>query len=418
MMGDSERMACPLGRYRALDLTDEKGYLCGKILADLGMDVVKVERPGGDPGRNLGPFYHDIADPQKSLLWFGLNTGKRGITLNLATSDGREIFLTLVRKVDFVIESFRPGFLGGLGLAYEDLCKVNPGIIMASISGFGQTGPYAQWKAPDIVCMAISGYMNLIGDPDRPPVRITVPQAYLHAASEAAVGCLVALWHKEMTGEGQYVDVSAQECVAWDEFHNQNFWDMRKINLRRLGTLRMYGSVTYPLMYPCKDGYVIMAMWGGPIAARQRALVEWMEEEGFDDGYLRDFDWETFSPLTMTSETARELKTRFERFFLTKTRRELFDQAISRGFLIGPVNSIGDIFEDPHLRGRRFWQFIDHPELGDRIPYPGAPYLAAEAPYQIRRRAPLIGEHNDEVFRRELGLSNDQIRALKSAGVI
>lgn len=403
--------------YRALDLTDEKGYLCGKILGDLGADVIKVEKPEGDPSRGLGPFYKNTVDPQKSILWFAYNTSKRSITLDITSEEGKDIFLALVRKVDIVIQSFQPGCLAQPG--YKELVEINPGIIFVSISGFGQTGPFAGYKAPDIVIMATSGYMNLIGNPNKPPVRITVPQAYLHASSEAAVGCLIALWHREMTGVGQQVDVSAQQAMAWDEFHNQNFWDMRKVNLRRLGGERMYGKVHYRMIFPCEDGHIIFGMYGGPIAAkRQRALVAWMDEEGMADTFVREFDWDNWSPLTFTTETARELERRFASFFLTKTKRELFAVALTNGFLLAPINAIGDVAKDPHLAERGFWQVVEHPELDDAIRYPGAPYKSVESPYCIRKRAPLIGEHNDEVFQQELGFSADRIADLKNRGII
>ena len=409
----------PLGEYRALDLTDDKGFLCGKMLADLGMDVIKVERPGGDPSRNIWPFYKNVADPQNSLWWFAYNTSKRGITLDIETEEGRNIFLELVKNADFVIESFAPGHMDRLGCGYDELSKVNPRLILASVSGFGQTGPFAQYKAPDIVCMAMSGYMNLIGNPSKPPVRITIPQAYLHAASEAAVGCLIALWYREMTGEGQHVDASAQQAVAWDEFHNQNYWDMKKINLKRMGGERKYDKVTYRFVYECKDGYVILAFFGGPMAAkRQRELVSIMDKEGMADDFLRGFDWDNWTPLTLTSEKSQALEKRFSLFFKTKTNRQLFDMALEVGLFVAPMNSLSDIAKDPHLKERGFWQEVRHPELGETILYPGAPYRSSASPYQITRRAPLIGEHNDEVFREELGFSNERIASLRKRRVI
>lgn len=416
-----------LSMYRALDLTDERGFLCGKILADLGVDVIKVERPGGDPSRNLGPFYHDEPEPEKSLLWWAFNTSKRGITLDMTRKDGREIFLRLVKKADFVIESFPTGHMAKLGLSYEDLSKVNPGIIMVSISGFGQDGPYAQYKAPDIVCMAMGGYMNLMGDPDRPPVRITVPQSYLHAASDAATGALIALWHREMTGEGQWVDVSAQECIAWLGFDNYINWDFQGINRSRGGPLgkRPDGRVI-PALFPCKDGYIFFVPAAGRDGRKTRAMVEWMEEEGMANDLLREFDWGTSPSDPQLSEEERlqvlerslKIRCSFEPFFLTKTKKELFEQAIPRGFLLAPVNSIKDVFEDAHFQARGFWQAVDHAEVGSKVTYPGAPYIAADSSYEIRKRAPLTGEHNDEVFREELGLSKDQIITLKGKRVI
>src|SRR4030042_742233 len=160
-----------LSPYRALDLTDEKGFLCGKILADMGADVIKIERPGGDPARRIGPFYHDDPDSEKSLYWFAYNTNKRGITLNIETADGQEIFKKLVKTVDFVIESSKPGYMSSLGLGYSDLEKINPKVIMVSITPFGQSGPYVEqdYKVDDMIVWAFSGFMFPNGDPDRPP---------------------------------------------------------------------------------------------------------------------------------------------------------------------------------------------------------------------------------------------------------
>ena len=211
--------------YRVLDLTDNRGWLCGKILADLGMDVIKIEPPGGDPGRLQGPFYKDDPDPEKSLNWWAFNTSKRGITLDIRTDEGRTALLDLSARSDIVIESFEPGYMKKLGLGYDELSMTNPGIIMISITGFGQDGPYAGLNAPDIVVAALGGYMNLTGDPDRAPLRNSIPQQYLHASNDAAAATLIALWHRERTGKGQWVDISAHECTAWQGFSNYVIWD-------------------------------------------------------------------------------------------------------------------------------------------------------------------------------------------------
>ena len=198
-MKQKDKMLSP---YRVLDLTDEKGMLCGKILGDLGADVIKIEKPGGDLARNIGPFYHDIPDPEKSLFWFGYNTNKRGITLNINTADGKEIFGNLVKMADFVIESFPPGFMDELALGYSSLREINPRIILTSITPFGQTGPRKDYKASDIVSLALGGFMSLTGDVDRAPLRISVEQACCHAGAQAAVASLIAHYDRELTGEG------------------------------------------------------------------------------------------------------------------------------------------------------------------------------------------------------------------------
>ena len=186
-----------LSPYRVLDLTDEKGLHCGKILGDLGADVIKIERPGGDSARRLGPFYNDEADPEKSLFWFALNTSKRGVTLDIETSEGQKIFKTLVESADFVIESFPPGYMERLGLNYPALEKINSGLIMVSISPFGQTGPYKDWKTADIVAWAMGGDMAPWGQADRSPLHFSHhSQAYLHAGADGAQGALTALFHR------------------------------------------------------------------------------------------------------------------------------------------------------------------------------------------------------------------------------
>jgi crotonobetainyl-CoA:carnitine CoA-transferase CaiB-like acyl-CoA transferase len=202
-----------LSCYRVIDLTDEKGFLCGKILADLGADVIKIEKPGGDASRDKGPFYHNIPDPEKSLLWFAYNTSKRGITLNIETSDGKDIFKKLVKTADFVIESFVPGYMDEMGLGYSVLSKINQRIILVSISPFGQTGPFARLKASDMTVFAMGLLMSQSGDVDRPPVQVSFPQSFINASADAAVGAMVAHYYREMTGEGQQVDVSAMESV-------------------------------------------------------------------------------------------------------------------------------------------------------------------------------------------------------------
>jgi benzylsuccinate CoA-transferase BbsE subunit len=236
-MADDLKTESMLSPYRVLDLTDEKGLLCGKILGDMGADVIKIEKPGGDAARSIGPFYHDEPHSEKSLFWFSLNTSKRGITLNIETADGREIFKRLVQTADFVIESFAPGYLDKLGLGYMALDKIKPGIIMVSITPFGQTGPYRDYKTSDIVAWAMSGEMSGWGDIDRPPVRISNhSQSYLNAAADGAIGALVALYQRWAMGEGQHIDVSIQEALSIMDGDNRNpAWSRNPGAVRKRG---------------------------------------------------------------------------------------------------------------------------------------------------------------------------------------
>ena len=411
----------PLEGFRALDLTDEKGFLCGRILADLGVDVIKVEPPGGDPSRRLGPFYKDIAEPEKSLYWFAYNANKRGITLKLDCEEGRQVFRKLVDKADFVIESFHPGYMESLGLGYTTLRKVNPKLILTSISAFGQTGPYADYKAPDLVGMAASGLMFLCGDPDRPPVRLSFPQAYIHAGAEAAVGTVIAHYHRGGTGEGQWVDVSMQQSVSFSTFNAAAFWQTNKVALKRVGPWRtaLTGGILQRQIWPCQDGFVNFPVYGGVLGAvTNRRLVEWMDSEGKADDFLSGIDWDTFEMSRVSQEKWNHIEHLMVRFFQTHTKEELYQQALKRNIMIYPVNTVRDIAESDQLKAREFWSELYHPELDDTIKYPGPPIKSSLTPMQVNRRAPLIGEHNEEIYCGELGFPRDNLRVLEKRGVV
>lgn len=409
-----EQVEGMLSPYRVLDLTDEKGLLCGKLLGDLGADVIKIERPGGDPARNIGPFYHDEPDPEKSLFWFAYNTSKRGITLNIETADGREIFKKLVKTADFVIESFPPGYMDKLELGYTTLEGLDPGIIMVSITPFGQTGPYKDYKAPGIVAWAMSVHMYPTGDGDRPPVQISHhPQAYFNAATEAAVGAMMALYQRQMTGEGQQVDVSIHEVLAHSAWGLISRWDMdRIIKVRGGESARLF-------MWPCKDDIVIFQLYSGMTAERRYSeLVKWMDREGMAPDFLKELDWDTFNMRDPTTGgIVNRVTESIGKFLMTHTKAELFE-AINLGINIYPVSNIKDIVESTQLAARQFWMDIEHSELGTTITYPGAFTKSSEAPPIISRRAPFIGEHNREVYESELGLTNEELMILKQANVI
>lgn len=409
-----------LSRYRVLDLTDEKGLLCGKLFADLGADVIKIERPGGDPARNIGPFYNDVPHPEKSLFWFAYNTGKRDVTLNIETADGQELFKRLVKSADLVVESFPPGYMESLGLGYQTLSELNPRLIMTSITPFGQTGPYAHWKGPDMVPWAMGGYMWMTGEPGRAPLRIShPPQAYLHASAMAAIGSLMALHYRARTGEGQHVDVSAQQCPTWMLTHTYAYWDLMKVNLGRAGMWRQFGQIRLRTLWPCQDGYITFMLSGGLIGAKgQRRVVELMDREGMAPDWLKELDWEQLDAFTATQEEIEPIVEAFGAFFKTKTKAWLLKEAVAGGIMVAPVNSIEDVVRDPQLKARDYWVEVEHPELSTTIAYPSAPCKLTETPWQIKGRAPLIGEHNSDIYETELKLSREELIAMKAAGVI
>lgn len=409
-----------LAPYRTLDLTDEKGMLCGKILADLGADVIKIEKPGGDPARNIGPFYHDIPDPERSLFWFAYNTNKRGITLNIETVDGQEIFKRLVKTADIVIESFEPGHMDGLGLPYSKLNKINPELIMTSITAFGQTGPYSGFKYSDIIAWAMGSIMSQCGDPDRPPVQCSFPQAFMNAACDGAEGTMVALYHRELTGEGQHVDVSAQEACIWSTAENVLEWDGAKLSAKRPGHLLLRPSgIHSPVLWKCKDGYVAMFLIGMlPGARTNRRLTEWMDSKGMAPEYIKNKDWENWDFDSLTQEELDSVVNPIAKFFKTMTKYEIQQGAIERAIQVQAVYSSKEAMLNPQLIARDFWVNIEHDELNDTITYPGAPFKFTETPMTTWRRAPLIGEHNDEIYINELGFSKEELVTLKQGGII
>ena len=407
-----------LSAYRTLDLTDEKGLFCGKILADLGADVVKIEPPGGDPTRNIGPFHHDIPNPEASLFWSAYNTNKRGITLNLETRDGQQIFKRLAINADFIIESFPPGYMDKLGLGYPVLSEINPRIVMTSITPFGQAGPYKDYVASDITEMAMGGLMYICGDADRPPVRISADQAYLHGAAQAAIGTLIAHWYREKTGEGQYVDVSIQESVIWTLMYTIPYWDFAKRLFSRSGNRQTRFDVAYRLIYPCKDGHVCYRLGTGPgLGPMQARLVKAMDSKGMAEG-LKEVNWAELSFDRVPQSDINRWEESMSRYFLKHSKMELLEEAVKRDYMLFPVFSIKEILEYPQLAARRFWTEVNHTELDTVIMYPGTLFKSNEAQPGIACRAPLIGEHNEEIYEMELGLSNQELVALKQANII
>ena len=411
-----------LSPFRVLDLTDEFGFLCGKILGDLGADVIKIERPGGDTARNIGPFLHDQVHPEKSLYWFAFNNNKRGVTLNLESDRGRKIFGQLVAKADFVLESFTPGILDGLDLGYKALSRLNPRLVLTSITPFGQTGPYSRFNASDIEVLAMSGCMSLTGDPSRAPLRVTFPQSYQWTGSYAAMGTMIAHLQRQRTGEGQHVDVSAQACLLWAFSHAHTFWDLNRHLEKRAGSFMTGRSITGAKMrvfWPCKDGYLNFIIYGGEAGRKtNQALVDWMDSKGMTPEFLKKKDWKVFNIAEVTQEEIDQMEEPIGRFFQGVTKKEFLKEVISRGMLGYPVSTAREILEDPQLKARGFWQTVDHPELGTSLLYPGAfaKFSSAECP--LRRRAPLIGEHNEEVYVKELGLKSAEMGQLKENGIL
>ncbi len=391
-----------LSRYRVLDLTDEGALLCGQILGDLGADVIVVEPPGGAHTRTKGPFYRGEVDANKCLSWWAVNRNKRGITLDLEAEADRQRYLELATTTDFVIESKPPGYLDGLGLGYEALSKLNPRLVMVSITPFGQIGPKASWAASDLTCMAASGALLLNGDRDRAPVAVAVPQAYLHAGAEAAVGALIAHTGRERDGLGQHVDVSVQTAAMMATQGTVLSAAWGAADTVRLAGGVNFGGIPLRFIYPASDGFVsVTFLFGSAIGPFTRRLMEVMHDEGIIDEATRDKDWFNYTTLLVSrQEPPSELMrcaAAIEEFTKRHTRAELFDMALRRSLLIVPVNSTADVVSSKQLAARNFWIGIEHPELRETFAYPGPFAGLSGTPIKYRRRPPLLGEHNDEV---------------------
>ena len=419
MAGKSETM---LGGYRILDLTSEKGFYCGQLLGSLGADVIKIERPGGDPARNVGPFFHNMPDAEKNLFWFAFNTNKRGITLDIDTADGRDIFKRLVVTADAVVESFAPGYMEKLGLGYSGLDKLNPGVVMTSITPFGQTGPYKDFEASDLTCWAMSGLLFITGDPDKPPVRIShIPFAYLMGSMDGAWATVIALCCRERSGVGQYVDVSIRDSLSKTAWMVHEIWEVTGENYQRGSSYYNWpgSEVSMRVVWEAKDGYVsFMPVFSPARAPSMIQLVKLLDSEGMADDFLKGIDWAKLDFRFMTQAEADRIQGYFARFFQTKTRAELQEEGRRREIGIQPICTPKDILEHPQLKARDYWQKLEHPELGTTVSYPGRFCLPSETLCRQWRRAPLIGEHNREIYQAELGFSNEEMVILKQTGTI
>jgi len=411
-----------LSCYRVLDLTNERGFICGRALSDLGADVIKIERPGGDPARSIGPYYRDTVHPEKSLYWFAFNGNKRSITLDIERADGQEILKKLVKTADVLIESFEPGYMDTQGLGYSVLSQINPMMVMTSISSFGQKGPYREYKASEIVLWALSGMMYMVGDPDRPPLLSSYPHAYLFGAMQGAIGTVVALYQREMIGRAQQVDASALMSLAWATGPEvQATWELFRQIFKREGRMRLRTGtgVRTPILWRCKDGDVgFFMLLGVNFVKANAALVEWIESDGMDSGIMGNLDWKKVGWDEITEDVACQINAILTKFFSRHTKQELHEGAIKRGIQIVPALTAKETREFPQLAARGYWVEIEHPELETTVTYPGGFVKSTEMTCGIRRRAPLIGEHNEEIYKKELGLSAEELMVLKQSGII
>jgi len=393
------------------------------MLADMGADVVKVEPPGGSAARGIGPFYKDAPHPDRSLYWWAYNRNKRAITLDVERDGGRDLLRRLIARADFLIESHNPGYLAQHNLGFADLAKINPALIYVSITPFGQDGPKASYADSDLIIMAAGGPLILAGDEDRPPVRLCIPQAYLHACADAAVAALAAHHERTRSGRGQQVDVAAQQSIAMATQSNILAAPLGAMEARRMSGGVKVGLLEIPLVWPASDGYVAMTfLFGTALGVFTAKLMRFICGKGFCDEATRDKDWiaygeQLFSgaePLT-EFERVKEIVRSFTR---SHTKAELLQLAVERGFLITPVTTVDEVVESPQFASREYFQNVAHPELGASFLYPGPFAKFSATPIEYRLRPPTVGEHNNEIYRDELGLSGREIAELARAGII
>lgn len=388
------------------------GPYCGKLLADLGADVIKVERPGcGDRARSYGPFPGDIPHPEKSGLFLYLNTNKRGVTLDVANAAGADIFKELVKRADLVVENHSPQEVRQAGLTYDNLREINPRLVMTSITPYGQTGPYRDYKACDMNVFHASG-MGFINPSDgvddaqaKAPLKGPEHQADLAAGLSAAVATMSAVLAARATGASHHVDVSQQEALASIMRREYAVSVMEGINWIRPRDGRT--GMTVSDIYQCIDGCVYL------ICFQDRMWEGWLDAMGYPEWALSDL----FADRITRRENWDAAKVMIEEWTMGKTVKEVVDLADARRVPCKAVNAVNEVVSSELLASRGFFEEVEHKEAG-RVTYPGAPYKLSGTPWTVERPAPLLGEHNEEVYCGGLGYTRQDLVRLRAEGVI
>ncbi len=380
---------------------------CAKLFADLGAKVLKIEEPGqGDTARRRGPFLDDIPGSERSGLFLYLNTNKLGVTLNLDKATGRGIFQKLVKDADILIEDTKPGKMAALGLDHSNLKSLNPCLIMTSITPFGQTGPYKDYKGSDLTGwhMGGAGYITprYAGTTEQEPLRVMQMAAFVTGIT-AAVATMCALHARRKSGLGQQVDVSQLEVLFLSLGLYAPYWPYAHWSATRAARAE-YAPIQF---LKCKDGWVFLHVAEPHHWQRWVEIMgnpEWADEELFKDAYSRAEHWESLEPL-MTEWSMKH------------TKAEIFELARVKKIPFAPVNSMADVMESRQLEERGFFVDIEHPKAG-RLTYPGAPYKFPKTPWSIRRPAPLLGQHNEDVYCNQLGYTKEELVKMYEAGII
>lgn len=391
--------AAPLRDLKVLDLSQGvSGPFCTKLMGAMGADVVKVEPArGGDVARGQPPFLADDPHPEKSGLFLYLNTDKRSVTLDVAEPAGREIALRLMEWADIVIEDFHPGQLAEWGLGYEAASGVNSAVVYVSVSPFGQDGPYRDYKSSDLVALALGGLLRITGDADREPLRIGGQPAQYITGFAAFSGALIAVYHRVATGQGQHVDVSTHEAMAVAQMYASITYAYKGENRDRVNA--------FAPMFRVKDGHVGVMYrqqnWADFCTMLERPDLT--EDPRFKDQSAR-------------RDNAEELNAIVGEWMATQPKEELYHRAQAQQMPFGYICDAQDLVESAQYQSRGYFIEIDHPVAGT-LTYPGMPFRWGDQPWETRR-APLLGEHNAEVYGELLGYGTDELVQLRASGVI
>ena len=384
--------------------------LCVKILADLGAEVIKIETPRvGDESRRYGPFPNDVPDGERSGLFLYMNANKRGVTLDPHKATGKEIFHALIADADVLVENLQPDAYDALGLDYDKLSEINPGLVMTSISSFGRSGPYASYKGYDLTSWHGSGVAHRwLGEPGQMPLQGAWYHANHWGGIFGATATLIALTGRDLTGEGQHVDVAETDCLTTQilGYRSVTEYYLEGLTESRQGSAVQGGSPSG--LFRCKDGYIyIMALeehhWEGVKAAMGHP--EWANDTKFQ------------GPVWDRTEHAPELARNVQPWLDAHTKEELFTVLQANRVPAGPLYNAGDIMHHPHLAARGFTCEVEHPLLG-RLPMPGKPYDLPATPWRIRHAAPQLGQHNTEIYAGDLGFSMVDLTDLRRTGII
>ncbi|MFT5530536.1 MAG: crotonobetainyl-CoA:carnitine CoA-transferase CaiB-like acyl-CoA transferase [Candidatus Poriferisodalaceae bacterium] len=381
----------PLSHYRVLDLTDDRGQFAGCLLAQLGADVICVEPPDGHRSRRMAPFIDDEPDNDRSLFHWAYNRGKRSVVVDA------EQLLDLVRGADAVITC------GAYDVDLEAMRLENSALVTATISPFGSDGPKAHWLGTDLTNFAAGGVMSVTGDRDRPPIRVSHPQSWLAASSDAAVGVLVALRERARSGLGQHVDVSAQQAaISMTQFSMMNSLVGAPEALRIAGGLEL-GPFKLRFVFECSDGHVNVTYLFGPvIGPYSNRLFKWMHDEGECPDDLAERDWIPYAMDVFEGRVGMDVMERatevIEAFIAKRSKAELFQQSIERGALIAPITTTRDLLDLEHLRVRDYWSSIQVPGRSTPVDVPGPFAKLSASPLRELQRPPSIGEHTAELI--------------------